>query len=142
MLNQLRFKNSKTVDSSCEGGYIALMSALIIAAILLVISVSLGMGGFFTRFDGLSGEYKLTSEELAQSCLEKAKILFALNPYANIVGSLKIGSNNCNIVSVAENIPQNGQTTIQTSATIHNSTTNIKTVINSENFSLVSINYY
>ena len=142
MLNQLRFKNLKTVDSSCQGGYIALMSALIISAILLMISVSLGMGGFFTRFNVLSGEYKLTSEQLAQGCLEKAKVLLALNPYADITGSLNIGGNSCNIVSLTADDPQGGQTTIQTSAIVHDSVANIKAVINSANFSLISINYY
>ena len=123
----------------CENkGYIALMSAIIVSAILLVISVSLGVGGFFSRFNVLDKEYKQKSQALAEGCLQAAMVKWALNPNFS-AGNINIGGDICTIASIQNNTPVVGQLTIQTSAVYHQAVTNIKEVVKNIDLSLVSI---
>lgn len=55
-----------------EGGYIALMSVIIISLILIALSVTVNMSGFFTRFNILEAQEKLQSSALSESCVNLA----------------------------------------------------------------------
>ncbi len=55
-----------------EQGYIALISAIIIALVLLVMTAAVSQAAFFARFNALDAEYKRISLGLAESCVNVA----------------------------------------------------------------------
>ena len=121
---------------SYNQGYITLMSAIIISALLLAITVSLGFNGLFGRLNIVDSESKERSSALAQACADKeipnlAKEVSYTNP-------VQVGSDQCTIVSVAVDVPSVGQTTIQTQAVINKSYTDLQVIIDSSNFSIIS----
>lgn len=61
-------------------GFIALMSVIIISAILLVLVFTLGVSSFFNRFDALDAENKRISLGLAEACVNVAMLKIAQNP--------------------------------------------------------------
>lgn len=60
-------------------GFIALISAVVISAILMGVAATLDQGVFFTRFDGLNFEYHRIAERLADSCIEAGLLKLADN---------------------------------------------------------------
>jgi hypothetical protein len=90
-----------------SGGYIALLSAIIISAMLLVLSVSLSQGGYFMRFNTLNTEYKKISMGLAESCINAALLRIA-HDYSYILPSsdetVAVGSETCEIVSISHGV--------------------------------------
>ncbi len=60
-----------------QKGFIALMSVIIISAILLVLLFTLGVASFFNRFDVLDTENKRVSLALAEACVNVAMIRLA-----------------------------------------------------------------
>jgi hypothetical protein len=136
----IKLKNKK------NGGYIALMSAIIISILLMTLSVTLSMTGFFARFDVLNSEYKERSIALAEGCVDMAMIKIAGDSnYSPIVGGevVSIGTDTCRIVSVTKDSPSAGHTTIKTQGIFpttggERSYTNIETIINSTELTLVS----
>lgn len=69
MILKLRQKNIK---KDVQGGFIALMSAIIISAILLGFAVTSGASSFHSRFNTVDGEFKRVSLGLAESCVNVA----------------------------------------------------------------------
>lgn len=63
-----------------NNGFIALMSAVIISAVLLLVVISGGLTGFFSRSNVLDSELKSRSRAVADACLEQALLLIANNP--------------------------------------------------------------
>lgn len=57
-----------------NGGFIALISAIIIAAILLVITATISLGSFYSRYNVLDAELKEQSLALAEACADIAMI--------------------------------------------------------------------
>lgn len=57
-----------------ERGFVALMSVIIISAILLVLIFTLGASSFFSRFDSLDAENKQESLGLAEACVNAAML--------------------------------------------------------------------
>jgi hypothetical protein len=121
-----------------QRGYIALMSAIIISSLLLVISVSLGTSGFFSRFNVLETESKQKSQSLAEGCLQAAILRWAIGS-TNTLVNINIGGDTCTIVSVKNNFPVAGQITILTKGSFSNADTNITAVIKNTDLLLVSI---
>ncbi len=64
-----------------ERGFIALMSVVIIAAILLVMMSSLGIGVFLSRFDVLESENKRVGLGLAEACMNAVMLKLAQDPH-------------------------------------------------------------
>src|ERR1035437_618998 len=60
-------------------GFVALMSTVIISAILLAFMFSSGVSSFNARFDALEGEYKRVAVELAESCVNEALLWLGQN---------------------------------------------------------------
>lgn len=61
-------------------GFIALMSAVIISAVLLLVVISVGLTGFFSRSNVLDSELKSRSRAVAEACLEQALLLITNDP--------------------------------------------------------------
>jgi len=86
-----------------KNGYIALMSSIIIALILLGLAFSVSSSGYFYRFNVLNNEFKRVGLGLAESCVNSALLKMAQNyTYAPAVGGdiVPVGSQTCNIKSV------------------------------------------
>ena len=58
-------------------GFVALMSVIIISAILLILMFTLGTSSFFSRFDALDAENKRVSLGLAEACVNAAILKLA-----------------------------------------------------------------
>ncbi len=94
-----------------ESGYIALVSVVIMSAVLLLILVAVGGTSVSSRLGILSYEYKLQSSSLADGCVDVALLKLINNSNYNPTNELvKLGANTCTIVSVTSN---GGQKIIQ-----------------------------
>ncbi len=62
-----------------QSGFIALTSAVVITALLIVVTIALSYSGFFARFNVLDTEFKKESVGYAEACVEKARIMIANN---------------------------------------------------------------
>lgn len=60
-------------------GFIALISVVVIASVLLGAAATLSQGVFFTRFDGLNAEYQQIARSLAEGCLHAGELKLADN---------------------------------------------------------------
>jgi hypothetical protein len=132
-------KNDQGINSN--GGFIALITAIVISILLISITFTLSFASFFGRFNILSSEFKEKSSGLAEACVDVALLKLANDPsYGPMAGGdiVMIGSDSCKIISVQQGTPVAGQLTIKTQAVFHDSYTNIKVVANSSNLSIVS----
>lgn len=62
-----------------NNGFIALISVIIISFVLLLVSTTLTLTGFSVRFDILNSEFKKVSENIADGCIESARLILAQN---------------------------------------------------------------
>jgi hypothetical protein len=119
-----------------EKGFVALISVIIMSAILLSFVVVMGTWIFFSRFDTADLEYKQASEMLARSCESVAIQRIATDAsYVPAAGGDCIadsgacgtaGAQTCTICSI-----QTSQTvsTIYTRALVHGAYTNLKVTV-------------
>ena len=88
---------------SPENGYIALMSSIIIALVLLGLTFSVSTSGYFSRFDVLNSEFKRVGLGLAESCVNSALLKMAQNyayapaPSGDVIA---VGNQSCTIRGV------------------------------------------
>ncbi|MBI5732537.1 hypothetical protein HY967_01075 [Candidatus Jorgensenbacteria bacterium] len=107
-------------------GYIALITAIILTAIVLAVAVSLSSTTFLARFDSVGVELKDMSRFIAKGCLEYAR--FNLASSSGWAGNVTTTINGYSCYVYA---PQGVGTTtvIQSTATINNRTTNLKMTV-------------
>jgi hypothetical protein len=83
-------------------GFIALMSVIILSAVLLGMAATAGTAGFFARFSALDREYKKSALGFADSCANVALLNLAQNyayaPALPLVVPLDTGA--CTIESI------------------------------------------
>lgn len=122
-------------------GYIALISAIIIASILLGLSFEVSTAGFFSRFNVLNSEFKRVSLALAEACANTAFLKLAQNYNYDLAADpaydaakaelpLAVGANSCSIKSLALGAPANQQetATIQVQAVYQQAFSNLKII--------------
>ncbi len=88
---------------SLNGGFIALITSIIISVILVGLVFTTSSSGFFSRINALNSEFKRTSLDMAESCSDLALLKIANNyNYAPPPGgeTIPIGSGNCLIRTV------------------------------------------
>jgi hypothetical protein len=112
-----------------QDGFIVLVSALVIASLMLIIGATLGYSGFFARFNILDGEFKESSVGFAEACAEIARVEIAKNASFTVPGGGKIYSvgnagDTCKILSVT------GTYMVQSQAIYQKSHTTIEAVYN------------
>lgn len=119
----MHLTQSKNLNN--QDGFIALISSIIIALVLIMITFTLGFSGWFSRFTVLYVEYKEVSIGLAEACAESAILEIAKGntPLANTIVS--VGSNQCTIVSVIGS----PQRTVKTLGIYKGSYTNLKILV-------------
>ncbi|MBT9168078.1 MAG: hypothetical protein DDT19_01423 [Syntrophomonadaceae bacterium] len=78
-------------------GFIALVSVIIISAVLLTVVVGGGLIGFYSRFNILDAEFKERSSALADACVDV--LLLRLATGETITNPVNIGSSQCSILT-------------------------------------------
>lgn len=101
-------------------GFVALMSVIIISAILLVLVFTLGTSAFFNRFDALDVESKRVSQGLAEACVNAALLKYVRGDYTG--GTVAVAQKTCTICQITPS------GIIQTRAVENGAYTNIKVV--------------
>lgn len=108
-----------------ESGFIAIVSVVIIAAILMAISLALSMSGFFARANIGDAEYYDRAVTVAEGCADDSLIAMESGtPYA---GSCPL------TVSTSGT-----QKTIQTTAMIQSAVANIQVTVNATTLAIIS----
>ncbi len=75
------------MKKNSRSGFVALLSVIIMSAVVLVMIFTLGTGVFFSRFSVLENENKRISSGLAEACANTAILKIAQNDsYAPAVG--------------------------------------------------------
>lgn len=118
-----------------NGGYIALISAIVMTVILILISVTTSHSSFLGRFDSQTLEFKDGSYNMAKGCLDYAKLKLAQGPYLGNE-SITINTNSCIIdpISVgSENI------VITSRSTVNNITTKLRLTVNPLTLGVISL---
>jgi hypothetical protein len=122
---------------STQNGFIALISILIISAVLLATTLGLAQFGIANRFFILNLEQKASSKKLAEACAHIARIqtyndpLFVRDTLLNV----PVGDSTCDIVSIT---PNGGETVIETSAQTGEAITNLSIVVDNTNGNFLS----
>ncbi len=125
-------------------GFIALMSAVIISAIIMGILFTVNRTSFYARFDALDGEHKYRANSLAESCASRALLRLAedysYDPSDEVIAT---DEGSCSIASVLPHSPRTGSSsnlTINTEGSYKNTFSNFQakvTVLNPAITSLV-----
>jgi hypothetical protein len=124
-----------------QGGFIAIMSVVIISVLLLAITLGMGFSSFFTRFNVLDAESKERSLALAEACGDAAILKLASNKDYVLVSSdhaISVGGDTCNIVSLSPAPSRTFPISIQTQGIVNKAYTNLKIIINSS-FKITSL---
>ncbi len=110
-------------------GFIALISILIVSSVLLVTTLTLAERGIAHRFFLLKSEQKSMSKGLAEACIHIARIKVHNDPRYTISvdETFPIGEATCSVhrVTLAGN-----ETTVEASARVGRSITNLRVVLN------------
>ncbi len=84
--------STQVTQPKATAGFIALISAVIISAILLIVATSGSLSGFTTRFDIVASEYKEHSLALADACVDRVLLQLSFNPSYSGSETVLIGS--------------------------------------------------
>lgn len=84
-----------------EKGFIALISVIVISAILLSLIFTLEISSFFNRFDNLDAENKRISLGLAEACVNMAMLPSATLGCVAVEGSCPSSDKQCMIVQLS-----------------------------------------
>jgi hypothetical protein len=107
-------------------GFVALMSAIIISAVLLVVITFLSYSGFNSRSNALHAEFKERSSALAEACADQALLAIANNNSYSGDATSTIGADQCYVgVVPVGSFPK----TFQTRAIYQGSYTNLRIVV-------------
>ncbi len=114
---------------SSQHGFIALISILIISAVLLVTTLGLAQFGIANRFFILNLEQKASSKKLAEACVHIARIQTYNDPLfvRNTPLSVPVAGSTCTIISITPS--GNDTTVIHTSAQTGEAITNLSVVV-------------
>ena len=126
-----------------NGGFVALITAIILSIILITVTVALNRIGFLTRSEISDAEYKNRSSALAEACVDTALLNLALDPTYQVTSpqQVSVGVDSCWIRSVTTAGTQN---TIETRAVFpdtainQGATTNLRIIVNTSDLSIVS----
>lgn len=107
-----------------QSGFIALISILIVSAVLLATTLGLAQFGIANRYFIMHLEQKAASKKLAEACAHIARVQVYNDPNYTLATALTvdIGSDTCTISSISES---SGRSYIRTRATRGDSITNL-----------------
>ncbi|OHB21906.1 MAG: hypothetical protein A2939_01395 [Parcubacteria group bacterium RIFCSPLOWO2_01_FULL_48_18] len=117
-------------------GYFAITTAIILSILVLMISVSLSLRSFNTRFDSLGFESKDLSRFLALGCLEEAIINVRTSSTYTGSTTVTIGSSTCRVLTITAS---GTDRIIPTEADINNRRTNLQALYRSSTDTILYI---
>ena len=124
-----------------QNGFVALISAIIIAFMLLAITLTAGLTSIFGRFNVLDAESKEHSSSLAEACGDSSILEVTYGTYSNNklihIGPNPSPEDDCSIITAIPNKPTTGQTLIKTQSVVNKAYTNIMIAIDSD-YNIVS----
>ena len=132
-------RGSPRTGADIERGYIALMAAIVISLILLALTFTVSISGYFSRFNALASENKRVSLGLAESCVNTALLKLAKNYNYDLTtdpaydaGSgtvpVTVGGESCAIRAVTSGGGNPKPVTIKTQAQFRDSWSNMQVV--------------
>lgn len=128
-----------TFPRKSDGGFIALISVLIIGAILLVTIVAASFINFYSRYNVLDFEFKERSVSAADACADRALLELANNPaYAGGLTASLNSLDACRVGNVQQNTPAAGQVSFKIQATSSDAVTNLSITVNASDLSVIS----
>ena len=134
MIYDLRFKNSVNENR----GFIALISVIVVSAILILIAVTLSLNQFYDRYNILESEYKERSTSLAEACVDNALLEIANDSgYTGNATSTINGTDQCYVGSI---IPSSIEI-FKTRGIYQNSYTNLKIKVDTSGGTLTVISW-
>lgn len=108
-------------------GYIAITSALIVSALLLLVVVALSVSSFLYRFTIADSDSKAASRAASEACVEYALLKLALTPsYAGNEVVTITPQTSCAILPITT---QGAQKTITASSTVENAVTYLRVTV-------------
>jgi hypothetical protein len=127
----------KKLDSKIrtDSGFMALLSAIIISAVLLLSMVQIGSASFFTRSNILDYELKEKSLALAEGCMEVARLRLTIDPGYGGHETLGIGDSTCQVGAVATAA---GKITVNVKADDDHHVTELEIVFNRADMAIIS----
>ena len=128
LFTKLKFKNR-------QDGYIAIVSAVIMTAIVIIIALVFSSSNFLGRFDSQSVEMKEIGHRVADGCLDYIRLKLAQGSYSG-TEIKSIGSYSCTILPISS---QSGQYTAEVKVIISNRTVNYKLVIQQGTLNIISL---
>lgn len=134
MNTSLPYSISHIPNSTCAG-FIALMSAIIVSAVILVVTVTLSYSSFFTRYNLLDSEFKERSGALAEGCVDAALLKLAGDPSYSGNETANIGSETCQIRLI---LISGTNKIIETRASFQNAFTNLRVTVDQNTLAVIS----
>lgn len=121
-------------------GFIALMSAIIISAVLLLLATGGSLGGFYTRTNSLNLEYKERTYSFAQACVSHTLLALSQNPsYGGGATTTVSGTDVCYTGAVVKSgLAPNDVYTFRTRAYVMNIYSNLEIVAKVQDLSVQS----
>lgn len=119
-----------------QHGYIAVVSSLILTALVLAIILTSASNVFFGLTNVLISKSKKTTKYLAESCLETALLSLANDKSYTGNETITIASSSCKIVSI---VNQGATKIIKSSASSSYSSTNLILTVSSTTLQKVSL---
>ena len=117
-------------------GFVALMSSIIISAMLLIIAVNTGFINFYNRTNILNSELKEISTSLADACLDIALLNLLQDSYYSGNINVPVGENSCYIGPVTVN---GAQKMFYTKGVFRGAHTNLKITLDGTNLKVIAI---
>ncbi len=120
-------------------GFVALLSTIIIGAVLLLITVSAGQSGWYTRFIVLGTEAKQQSRMFASGCIQEAlaKLLIEPNWVGDATSTYSEGT--CHIHPIQSDFSLSPLVTIQASGEVRGAMTNIVSTFNMQDINMTGV---
>jgi hypothetical protein len=118
-----------------SGGYVAVITAVIVTLILALISMVTSNTTFLGRSDTTRLESKAMSRLIAEGCLDHARLLLALGPYLGNQ-TVSIDTFTCQLDTI---VTSGTNKIINASATVDNKTTRLELTIDSTALTTVSL---
>jgi hypothetical protein len=116
-------------------GFIALMSSIIISAILILVAASTGLQGFYVRSNVLDAELKEESLSVAEGCSDMA--ILQLKNDSNYSGGATFALDGC-ICTLGSISNSGSQKVFEIRVNCQDFNTNLKVTLNSSDMSAVS----
>ena len=113
-----------------QEGYIALLSTIIIGAVLLTMTIGAGQSGWYTRFMVLGTEAKQQSKTLASGCINHALARVMADTVWHGDATTTSNAGTCYVFPVQKNFPEINHVTIRVRAVVRGAMTNLVSEFN------------